>query len=110
MPGVLASIDILAHTSQWEGLPRAAVQALLMEKPVVSFDIDGAPEVVIPGQTGELVTLPDIPGFAEALVSLAKDPARRKSSGAKGRERCLRDFDHRLMVERIEALYEKSLF
>jgi glycosyltransferase involved in cell wall biosynthesis len=48
-------MDVLVHASQWEGLPRAAGQALLMQVPVISFDIDGAPEVVIPGQTGELV-------------------------------------------------------
>ncbi|MCZ6815410.1 MAG: glycosyltransferase, partial [Planctomycetota bacterium] len=52
MPRVLAAMDILSHTSQWEGLPRAAVQALLMQKPVISLEIDGAPEVVLPGQTG----------------------------------------------------------
>lgn len=107
MPGALATIDILAHTSQWEGLPRAAVQALLMEKPVVSFDIDGAPEVVIPGRTGELAALDDFAGFAEKIVALARDAERRKRYGAAGRELCLHEFDHRVMVERIEALYER---
>jgi len=77
MPRILAGIDILAHTSQWEGLPRAVVQALLMEKPAVSFDIDGAPEVVIPGQTGELVPLNDLEAFAAAIVTLARDAERR---------------------------------
>lgn len=105
MPRVLSSIDLLAHTSQWEGLPRAVVQAMLMEKPAISFDIDGAPEVVIPGETGALVRLGDLDGFADAIVRLSADDALRKRYGAGGRALCLREFDHRVMVERLEALY-----
>lgn len=107
MPGILAAIDILAHTSQWEGLPRAAVQALLMEKPVVSFDIDGAPEVIRPGETGELVPLGDHAGFASALVALAEDAERRIRYGRRGRINCLAAFDHRVMVERLDGLYRR---
>ena len=107
MPRVLAAIDLLAHTSRWEGLPRAVVQALLMEKPAVSFAIDGAPEVVIPGETGELAPLNDIPAFAEALVGLARDPAGRAAYGRAGRRRCLDEFDHRLMVSRLDRLYRR---
>lgn len=107
MPRLLAAVDVLAHTSQWEGLPRAVVQALLMEKPVVSFAIDGAPEVVIPGETGELADLTDLPAFADALVMLAREPARRSAYGRAGRRRCLGEFDHRQMVRKLEQLYRR---
>ncbi len=106
IPLVLAGIDLLAHTSQWEGLPRAVVQALLMEKPAVSFAVDGAPEVVIPGVTGELAPLGDTDAFATALVRLANDPAKRRHYGVEGRRRCLTEFDHHMMVDRLEALYQ----
>ncbi|MEK6644796.1 MAG: glycosyltransferase family 4 protein [Planctomycetota bacterium] len=107
IPGVLAGIDMLAHTSQWEGLPRAVVQALLMEKPAVCFAVDGAPEVVIPGVTGELAALGDTDAFATALVRLAHDPAMRHRYGTEGRRRCLTDFDHNVMVDRLDALYHR---
>lgn len=107
MPRVLAAIDLLAHTSQWEGLPRAVVQALLMAKPAVSFAIDGAPEVVVPGETGELAALGDLAGFAEALCRLAGDPARRAAYGQAGRRRCLAEFDYRDMVARLDRLYRR---
>ena len=85
MPQVLAAMDILAHASQWEGLPRAVVQALLMERPAVAFAIDGAPEVVQSGQTGFTVPLGDHEGFARALVALAPDEERRQAMGREGR-------------------------
>ncbi len=104
---LLAGTDALVHASQWEGLPRAAVQALLMTKPVISFDIDGAPEVVLPGQTGLLVPLNHIPGLSQTIVQLAQDAAMRERMGQAGRELCLRRFDHNHMVEEIESLYKK---
>ncbi len=107
IPRALSGIDMLAHTSQWEGLPRAVVQALLMEKPAVSFAIDGAPEVVLPGETGELSALGDVAGFADAIVRLARDANSRRHYGERGRERCLRMFDWRVMVDALDALYER---
>lgn len=107
MPKLLSGIDILAHTSQWEGLPRAVVQALLMEKPVVSFAIDGAPEVVIPGTTGELAPLNDTAAFAQCLLRLAADPNRRAELGQAGRRLCLQMFDHHRMVDGLEELYSR---
>lgn len=106
---LLAGMDMLAHSSQWEGLPRAAVQALLMQKPVISFDIDGAGEVVIPGRTGVLVPLNDVRRLAAAMTELAADPAKREQFGRAGREECLQRFDHHVMVEQIEKLYQELL-
>lgn len=100
-----AGMDVLVHASQWEGLPRAAVQALLMEVPVISFDIDGAPEVVIPGQTGVLVPLNDVDALADAMVELAADPDRRRRFGQAGRQTCLQHFDWRHMVDQLERTY-----
>jgi hypothetical protein len=47
---MISAMDVLVHTSLREGIARMLPQALTMGKPCVSFDLDGAPEVVIPGQ------------------------------------------------------------
>ncbi|MEW6250157.1 MAG: glycosyltransferase family 4 protein [Planctomycetota bacterium] len=107
VPDELAGCDLLAHTSQWEGLPRAVVQALLMQVPAVAFAIDGAPEVVLDGCTGRAVPLNDLAGFADALCHLAGDPARRAQMGRAGREHCLERFDGNRMVEQLETLYDR---
>ncbi len=107
VPELLAGFDILAHTSQWEGLPRVVVQSLLMQVPAVAFDIDGTPEVVLDGQTGRLVKLGQIHDFAQALLGLAADPGLRGKLGAAGRELCLPRFDWQVMVDQLEDLYRK---
>ena len=55
IPDYLGAMDIVVHASLREGLARVLPQALIAGKPVVSYDVDGAREVVLPGQTGFLV-------------------------------------------------------
>ncbi len=102
---VLTAFDILLHASRWEGLPRAVVQGLLTEVPPVCYDIDGAPEVVRPGETGITVPLGDTEKLADAIVTLAADSTLRERFGRRGRSLCLERFDWRLMVEQIAELY-----
>lgn len=100
--------DIALHASKWEGLPRALVQALLTEVPAVSFDNDGAPEIVIPDQTGLLVPLGDTAGLVGAIARLANDADLRRAMGRRGRQRCLAEFDWRTMVTKIESVYRQG--
>ncbi|GMU80832.1 MAG: glycosyl transferase [Planctomycetota bacterium] len=105
IPRLLAGFDILAHASQWEGLPRAVVQGLLMCVPAVAFAIDGTTEVVLDGCTGRLIPLNDIERFADAVCALAGDRTARARMGEAGRAHCLERFDWRRMVDQLETLY-----
>lgn len=104
---ILTGFDMLVHASRWEGLPRAIVQALLTEVPAISFDNDGAPEVVTTGETGVLVPLGDVTALSEAMMTLAADNDARRRMGAEGRRRCLIEFDWRRMIEQLEELYRR---
>src|SRR5712691_7328770 len=55
VPELIHAMDIVVHTSLWEGLSRVLPQVLIAGKPVVSFDVDGAREVVISGENGYLL-------------------------------------------------------
>jgi glycosyltransferase involved in cell wall biosynthesis len=109
IPRLLNGFDVLVHASLWEGLARALVQASLCEVPVVSFDNDGAPEVVEDGRTGFLVPLGDTSLLADRVVRLCADEQPRMEMGRRARESCLRRFDHERMVEDIDALYRKLI-
>ena len=108
IPQVMHATDVLVHCSLREGLARALPQAMLAGKPVVSFDVDGAGEVVGP-DTGRLVAPKDTAALGEAVGELAGDAALRHRLGQAGRQRCRQQFDHHRMVERIEALYGRLL-
>jgi glycosyltransferase involved in cell wall biosynthesis len=107
VPWQLKGLDILAHASLWEGLPRAVVQALLTEVPVVAWSLDGTPEVVHDHQTGRLIQFDDLDAFAEAVVELGTDANLRERMGRAGRDLCRQRFSHERMVTRLEQLYEE---
>jgi glycosyltransferase involved in cell wall biosynthesis len=109
IPEYIGAMDLLVHVSLREGLARALPQALIAGKPVISYDIDGAREVVIDGKTGILLGPGSIGPLADGILHLAKSPDLRRSLGLAGRELCRQRFGHRLMTARIRALYQQIL-
>jgi len=106
---LIGAMDLLVHTSLREGLARTLPQALIAGKPVISFDVDGAREVVLPDQTGFLVPPGRVELLADAIVALARDPALRRRLGHAGRERFAHQFRHDVMTRRLRALYAQLL-
>lgn len=109
IPRYLGAMDTLVHASLREGLARALPQALISGKPVISYDVDGAREVCITGETGYLLPPRDINGMANAILALAKAADFRSRLGSEGRRRFAQQFDHHFMTQRIRELYQKVL-
>lgn len=109
IPALLGAMDVLVHASLREGLARALPQALIAGKPVVSFDVDGAREVVITGETGYLLLPCETPPLADALIELCRDAPLRRRLGEEGRARFAKQFCHREMTRRLHELYERLL-
>jgi len=109
LPEFYAAIDMLVHASLREGLPRVLPQALIAGRPAVSFDIDGAREVVIDDETGYLVAPRDVSGLARAMIRLAEDRPLRERLGQGGRARLVEQFDHRKMTAQIRGVYSRLL-
>lgn len=109
VPEYIHAMDIAVHTSVWEGLARVLPQALICGKPIVSYDIDGAPEVCINDETGYLVPSRSIEELSAAIARLAGDEDLRRRLGNNGRERFSQQFRHEYMTERIREVYQTIL-
>lgn len=109
IPALIGAMDALVHCSLREGLARALPQALIAGKPAISYDVDGAREVVIDGQTGYLLPPQSVQPLAAALVDVAQDEQRRQRMGQTGRERFTEQFRHEFMTTQIRDLYEQLL-
>ncbi|HTS17125.1 MAG TPA: glycosyltransferase family 4 protein [Verrucomicrobiae bacterium] len=107
IPRYVASMDLLVHLSLREGLPRALSQALACGKPVVAFDVDGAREVCIGGETGLLVRVGDQNGLAGAVIRLLQDTALAHRMGLRGRESVRERFSEVRMVQQLDELYRR---
>lgn len=106
VPELIGAMDIVVHTSLREGLARVLPQGLIASKPVISYDVDGALEVVIPGETGYLLPPKSITELAQSVIELAGDPALRARLGETGRERFTEQFRHQTMTRRLRDVYQ----
>ena len=107
IPRYVALMDVLVHLSLREGLPRALPQALACGKPVVAFDMDGAREVCLDGQTGFLVRAEDVPGLSAAVIRLLQDKELAHRMGTQGRELVQEQFSEARMVKQLDELYRR---
>ena len=74
IPELLNAVDAVVHPSLREGLARVLPQSLLVGRPAISYDVDGAREVVLTDETGILLRPRDIAGLRDAILRLAADP------------------------------------
>jgi len=108
IPLVLHASDILVHCSLREGLARVLPQSMLAGKPAVSFDIDGAKEVVNEN-TGRLIEPEDVEALTDACEELIRDKELRQRLGENGRRSVVEQFAPDTMVDTIESVYEKLM-
>lgn len=105
---VLRGLDVAAMSSDYEGLPLFACECLANGTPLVSTDVGGLSDLVEDGRSGLLVPARDPGALAAAIVSLLRDPERRRAMGEAGRAR-LQEFTIDRVVPRFVELYDRLL-
>jgi glycosyltransferase involved in cell wall biosynthesis len=103
----LPTFDVFVMPSRMEALGLAIIEAMIASRPVVASSVGGIPDVVVDGETGLLVPAADPAAMARGVRDLLADPRRRDRMGKAGRDRALRRFGLRRMVDRYESLYEE---
>jgi glycosyltransferase involved in cell wall biosynthesis len=106
---LLALMDVFVLPSWREGLPRSAIEAAAMGKPLVLTDIRGCREVARPGVEGLLVPPRDSESLAGAIEQMVQDSAVRARMGAAARARALERFDERRVTDLIAERYRSLL-
>jgi len=104
VPELLRAFDVFALASHWEGLPRVFPQAMAAALPIVATRVDGAPDAIVPGETGFLTGVGDTAAFGAHLVALASDPERARAMGRAGLAR-VDAFSARRMVDQLMERY-----
>ena len=105
IPQILASLDMLALPSLFEGMPNIALEAMAAALPVLATAVGGTPEVVIDGETGLLVPPGDAEALTSAITRLLKNPQLREEMGQAGRKRVESEFSINNTVREVKRLY-----
>lgn len=98
VPDVIQAMDLFWLTSRSEGIPNTMLEAMSAQKPVVSFDIAGASEIIKHNQNGLLVPFEDIKELANATQQLFLNPAELKRLGVAGHNTVANNFSMEKMV------------
>ena len=109
VPDLLAASDICVLSSQAEGFSNSILEYMAAGRAVVATDVGGASEAIVEGETGHLVQAGDDRTMAERLISLLKDPDRRRTFGLNGRRLVQQRFSCEARLANTSALYQKFL-
>jgi glycosyltransferase involved in cell wall biosynthesis len=102
---VIERSDVIAFSSDWEGMSIVALEAIASGTPVVATAVEGMRELL---ETGAgVLTSRDPHHLAGEIVDLLRDPARRAAMGAIGRSRAAAEFSVERMVRSYEDVYRE---
>jgi glycosyltransferase involved in cell wall biosynthesis/ribosomal protein S18 acetylase RimI-like enzyme len=106
---LLAAMDVFVLASWREGMPRSAIEAAAMGKPLVLTDIRGCREVARHEREALLVRPHDQQALAAAVLRLAGDPALRERLAAAARRRAVERFSEAGVSDRVVGHYQALL-
>jgi len=101
---MMAAMDIIVIPSLLEGFPMITLEAMAMEKPIVTTSIDGIMEQIRDGREGLLIAPKSPPALAQAVKRLVDNPDYARSLGINARAKVVRDFSvHKMIAETIKV-------
>ena len=105
----LSISEIFCLPSYREGFGTVVIEAAAMGVPCVGTRIYGLTDAVHDGYTGVLVPPRDVVSLKNALKHLLDHPERSKQMGLAARERVVKEFDSRIINDKIAAEYSNLL-
>jgi L-malate glycosyltransferase len=97
--------DIFITTSISDGTPVSLLEAMSSGLPCIATSVGGIPEWAVNNETGLLVPPRSPEKIANAILSLARDPALRKRLGAAAREEIVKNGQWKTLMAQAEKDY-----
>jgi glycosyltransferase involved in cell wall biosynthesis len=109
LPRIYSDLDALVVSSDNEGTPVSAIEAMASGCPVVATRVGGLPDLIADGETGHLVPLRNADSLAAAVLRLLRDRATARRIGQAARANVAERFTTERLVGDIERLYTDLL-
>lgn len=105
---VIPRSHIIVLPSYREGLPKTLIEASACGRPIVTTDVPGCRDAIIPNFTGLLVNAKDVIGLVGAIENLLNNKQRRLSFGIAGRQLAEEFFDINDVADKHLDLYSSE--
>jgi sugar transferase (PEP-CTERM/EpsH1 system associated) len=106
---IMRGLHVFALPSLAEGISNTILEAMARGLPVIATAVGGNADLVLAGQTGEIIAAGDPLAMAHRLVQLASDPKRSRAMGLDGRKRAQTEFSMQAMVRNYQSVYDTQL-
>ena len=104
-----SAADVFVIPSLMDNLPNVVIESMACGTPVAGFATGGIPEMVRPGQTGELAPTGDVRALREAIESLLLRDSYRATLSRQCREIAVNEYSLEVQAARYLSLYECML-
>ncbi len=98
----------VAPNGDRDGIPNVLMESMAMGLPVVATHISGIPELVENERTGLLVPPGQPDKLAESMLRMLTDGELRNRVIAAGKQRVVREFDNRQLIQELAEVYRKE--
>ena len=105
----LSGLDLVALTSLNEGTPVSLIEAQAAEKAIVTTNVGGIENVVLPNKSALLSEIDDENGFCKNLIKLVDDSIMRMEFSKAGKDFVFSNFHYNRLVKDTTELYHKIL-
>ncbi len=109
VPDVMRGLDCFVLPSLAEGISNTILEAMACGLPVLATRVGASAELLVEGQTGELVQAADVSALTTGLLRLARDRCAARAMGQAGRRRIEQHFSLPAMVSAYQSVYERVL-
>ncbi|EPR70709.1 Glycosyl transferase, group 1 [Winogradskyella psychrotolerans RS-3] len=102
---IYTMIDMLILPSRVEGFPLVPLEAMVMKKPVIRSNIEGANDQIIDGENGFLFESENIAQLAAIITTIALDPKSLTVLGENAYKHVVNHFSEDVMVDKMLEVY-----
>lgn len=105
----IAGLDIIVMTSNNEGTPVSLIEAQAGQRAIVTTEVGGIKDIIIPGRTGMMSPKGDVEMLTKNLCELIASKEKRDQMGANGYHFVKEKFTYSRLATDMDKLYQELL-
>ena len=106
---IYSMMDVLILPSRQEGFPLVPLEAMMMKKPVIRSNIQGADDQIIDGVNGYLFESENDVQLAQIIKKIASDPKLLVALGENAYHHAITNYSENAMIDKMLEVYDLTI-